>query len=374
MAYYTDKTKDNLQIELLSNVSDDYEKTVGYPLYDTLKSVAIEIANIYTELSNTRESIENVDNLTGADLEKFVEQRTGLQRKLGTYASTNLTVNGNGTVKAGDKFDTKAGVEFACTADTTINGTGLVPVQALEIGTYGNTPANTITQIPVTIAGITSITNLNPVINGIDNESDDSLRERYYTYLRNPITSNNENAFINWAESIDGVGRAKAFGCWQGKNSVLVIICNGNMQVADQTLIDTAQNAIDPKGTQDSNGNWSTWGLGKGLASAGSFATVQSAVAKNINITANITLDTNYTLDEAKKNVSDYITGYLQSIALDEKNNYVSYAKVGNLIFNAAGIQDYSNLKINEAITNIPLSLTSSLCEIPILGTVSLSV
>jgi len=374
LGYYDDKTTDNLQTELLSNVSDDYDKTIGYPMYDSLKAVAIEIANIYTELSATRASIESPDNLSGADREKFVVQRTGQTKKIGAFASTNLHVNGTGVVKAGDKVETKAGIQYACTADTVINGTGIAPIQATEIGTYGNTPANTITQIPVTIPGITSITNPNSVINGVDNESDDSLRERYYTYLRNPITSNNENAFINWAESIDGVGRAKAFGCWQGKNSVLVIICNGNMQVADATLVQTVQNAIDPKGIQDSDGNWSTWGLGKGLASGGSFATIQSAAAKNINITANVVLATNYTLDQVKTSFSNSVTNYLKTIALQDDVPTVSYGKIVNLLYETEGISDYSNAQINGGTANIPLSLISSLCEIPVLGTVTLSV
>lgn len=375
MSYYTDKTTDNLQTTLLANVSDDYEKNVGYPTYDTLKSVAILLADIYKELSDTRDSIESPDNLSGAELEKFVEQRTGQTKKLGAFASTNLQVNGTGTVKAGDQFETKGGISYACTADTIINGNGLVPIQAIEIGIYGNTPANTIIQIPVTIAGITSCTNENAIANGIDDESDASLLERYYTYLRNPITSNNENAFINWAESISGVGRAKAFGCWNGKNTVKVVICNGNMQLADSTLVQTVQDAIDPKGIQDTEGNWSTWGLGKGLASGGSFATIESAAAKNIDITANISLDTNYTIDDVKTSFSTAVTEYLKTIALpDNADANVSYAKIGNLLFETKGIIDYSNLVVNDATANIPLSLTSSLCEIPILGMVTLNV
>lgn len=374
MAYYDDKAVDNLQTSLLGNVSDNYDKTIGYPMYDTLKAVAIELANLYKELSTVRDNMENVDNLSGVDLERFVEQRKGLQIKLGTFASTNLTVNGIGTVKAGDKFETKSGIQYACTQETTINGTGTVPIQGLEIGIYGNTPANTIVQMPITIPGISSCTNLAVITNGIDNESDDSLRERYYTALRNPITSNNENAFVSWAENTNGVGRAKAFGTWQGKNTVLVIICNGNMQVADSTLVQTAQDAIDPKGVQDGQGNWSTWGTGKGLASTGSYATLQSATAKTINISATVVLNTNYTIDQVKANLQTKITDYLKTIALKNDNNYVSYAKIGNLILEAEGINDYSNLQINGGISNIVLSLTSSLCEIPILGTVTLNV
>lgn len=370
---YEDKTTDNLQTELLNNVSDDYEKSVGYPMCDTLKAFAISLANMYKELGIVTNNMENVDNLVGADLERFVKQRTGILKKLGDIASTELTAIGNGIIHAGDKFETKAGIQYACTTDTTISGTGTIPIQAMEVGTYANTPANTIVQIPVTIAGIVSITNPNAVTNGADDENDDSLRQRYYTYLRNPVTSNNENAFINWAESINSVGRAKCFGTWQGKNTVLLVICNSNMQIADQTLIDNVQNTIDPKGIQDSDGNWSTWGMGKGLAGMGSYCTVQSATAKNININANITLDTNYTLDEVKTSFSTAVTEYLKTIAFID-NEYVSYAKIGNILFETKGIVDYNTLTINNVTANVPLSLTSVLCEIPILGTVTLNV
>ncbi|MBV4417670.1 hypothetical protein, partial [Clostridium tyrobutyricum] len=92
---YEDKTPDNIQTELLSNVSDDYDKTIGYSTYDLLKSIAIEESNIYKTISSAIDMID-VDNLTGADLEKYVYQRKGLQRKLGSFASTSLTVNGTG--------------------------------------------------------------------------------------------------------------------------------------------------------------------------------------------------------------------------------------------------------------------------------------
>ena len=146
------------------------------------------------------------------------------------------------------------------------------------------------------------------------------------------------------------------------------------MQVADATLVQTVQNAIDPKGIQDSDGNWSTWGLGKGLASGGSFATIQSAAAKNINITANVVLATNYTLDQVKTSFSNSVTNYLKTIALQDDVPTVSYGKIVNLLYETEGISDYSNAQINGGTANIPLSLISSLCEIPVLGTVTLSV
>lgn len=366
---YEDKTPDNVQTDLLGNVTDDYDKTIGYPTYDLLKSFAIEESTIYKAISSAINMID-VDNLTGPDLEKYVYQRKGLQRKLGSFASASLTVNGTGTVKAGALFETSAGLQFACTQDTVISGSGTIPVQALQMGSSYNTPTNTITEIPTTIQGIISCTNLQPVTNGYYNESDDKLRGRYYDVLRNPITSNNKYAFETWAKEVTGIGNAKCFPTWQGANSVKVVIVDSNMRLANQDLINEVQNHIDPKGVQDSNGNWSTWGTGLGEASIGSYCTVDTATGKPININATIVKDPNYTDEQIKQNISDYVNGYFSSIALDENNAYVSYAKIGNLIFNAPGVQDYSNFTINNDNKNIPLSLTTSLCEIPVLGDV----
>ncbi|MBV4417078.1 baseplate J/gp47 family protein [Clostridium tyrobutyricum] len=368
---YEDKTADNIQTDLLGNITDDYDKTIGYSTYDLLKSFAIEESDIYKAISSAIDMID-VDNLTGADLEKYVYQRKGLQRKVGSFASTNLTVNGTGTVKAGALFETSAGLQFACIEDTVISGSGTIPVQALEIGSSYNTPANTITEIPATIQGIISCTNLSTVTNGYDGESDDKLRGRYYDMLRNPITSNNKYAFEAWAKEVTGVGNAKCFPTWQGANTVKVVIINSNMQIANQELIDEVQNHIDPKGVQDSNGNWSTWGTGLGEASIGSYCTVDTATGKAINISATINKDSNYTDEQIKQEITDAVNKYFAEIALDENNAYVSYARIANILFNADGIKDYSNLTINNGNSNISLSLTNDLCEIPVLGDVNL--
>lgn len=369
---YEDKTPENIQDDLLSNISDGYDKTIGYPTYDINKAFAIEESKIYKAIDSAINMLD-VDNLAGDDLERYVQQRKGTIRKPGTYASTQLTVNGTATIKAGDLFETPGGIQFVCIKDTDVVGSGLIPVQAILLGSGDNTPANTITQIPVTIAGIVSVTNLEAVANGYDPENDDSLRERYKDMLKHPITSNNKYAFEAWAKEVTGVGDAKCFPTWQGANTVKVVIIDSNKQIANQDLINAVQLYIDPKGVQDEAGNWSTWGTGEGASSMGSYCTVDTATAKAIDINATIVKDSNYTDEEVKQTIEDYVSGYFESIALDEGNAYVSYGKVGNLIFNVPGVQDYSGLTVNGGNSNIPLSLTSDLCEIPILGEVNIT-
>ena len=349
MGYYDDKTTDNIQTELLDSVSDDYEKSIGHPTYDTLKPTAIELTNVYGDLDNILSKLD-VDNLTGAELEKFVEQRTGIQKKIGTFASTDLTVTGTGTVTAGSQFETKAGIQYACTADAIINGTGTVPVQAVEVGTYGNTPANAITQMPVTIQGITSVTNLQAITNGYDVESDDSLRQRYYERLRTPATSGNKYDYINWAKEVTGVGEAKCFPEFAGNGTVKVVISNENKRAADSNLVNAAQTYIE------------------NVMPIGCKLTVTSATEKAINVSAKVVLAGGYTLQQVQDNFTIAVQKYLNDIAFAD--TYISYAKVGSLLLSTDGITDYSSLTLNTGTSNVALADE----EIPVLSTVSLGV
>ena len=95
-------------------------------------------------------------------------------------------------------------------------------------------------------------------------------------------------------------------------------------------------------------------GTGEGEAPIGAYATVVSATSKLINIDlVDIQEATNYTLAEITESLKINITNYLKEIAF--KQDYVSYAKIGNVILNTEGVEDYSNLKINSGIENIAI-------------------
>ena len=73
-------------------------------------------------------------------------------------------------------------------------------------GIVGNVGVNSITKMPVTISGVTSVTNATPTSGGYDEEVDNDLRERTYSKIRTPGTSGNINDYRNWALSVEGVG------------------------------------------------------------------------------------------------------------------------------------------------------------------------
>ena len=228
-------------------------------------------------------------------------------------------------------------MQFAAAVETVIEGEGNVLVTAIIAGISGNVGAGSITMIPKTIQGITACTNLEPARGGYAAESDSALRERYYEALRTPATSGNIYHYKQWAKAVSGVGDAKVYPLWAGDNTVQVVIINDNMQPADDTLIKSVQDYIDP----ESNGT------GEGQAPIGAYCTVTSAEALLVNISVKLILQEGYSTVE----IDGAVKEYLKEIAF--KQNYVSYGRIGNAILDVTGVKDYENLLINDGTANI---------------------
>lgn len=343
---------------LFNNVSNEVDKTEGSLTYDSLSPAAIEFSNAYKKLDEIATKLY-IENLSDDELEKRIYQHTGITRHPATYATGVLNVTGTGTISQGALFQTSGGIQFQATETKSIINSGTINVKAVIPGSNGMVPANQITSIPVAIMGITTVANPNPTTNGYDAESDDSLRQRYYEKLQAPATSGNKAHYKIWAKEVTGVGDAKVFPLWAGNGTVKVVIINSNKRAADNQLVATVQNYIDP----DSKGT------GEGQAPIGAKTTVLSAVEEVINVSATLVIDTKkYTLTQVKTSIEANLTKYFKDIAFI--NNYVSYASIGNLIFNTDGVIDYSNLLVNGNTSNIVLGDE----EIPVLGTASLGV
>ncbi|KQX69222.1 baseplate J/gp47 family protein [Paenibacillus sp. Root444D2] len=344
-----------LHNQLLSNLSDDYDKTTGYLPSDLLKSISIVLAGLYAKLDSVEQLID-VDNLTGEKLEQFIEQRTGITKTKATNSVGVITVNGNGQINIGDLFETKGGIQFQAIETKLITTTGTVNIEASQSGSVGNVPANQIVQIPVTISGITSIKNPAATHDGFDAETDDSLRDRYYLALKTPATSGNQYHYLQWAKSIAGVGDAKVFPLEQGDNTVEVVIIDQNKQPASTSLVASVQEYIDPNSA----------GLGSEVAPIGCFCYVTAAIALSINVQVSVTKSAGYTDADVLTNVQASITAYLKEVAF--KSTYVSYAKLGEAILNSVGVEDYSGLTVNSQTDNVNIADK----EVAILGGVTI--
>ncbi len=355
------KTKQELENDMLSNISNDYEKSPGFLTRDLTTSNAIEMSKLY-EYAKTLIDKFNVDNLFGDELTRYVFQRRGIKRKLATKAKVLLSLTGTGTINIDDIFSTSNNIQFISLETKEILEEGNILSECIEPGLIGMVGANSITQFPITLPGFNTVINISPSYDGFAEESDQDLRDRYYEDLQNPITSNNIYHFKAWAKEVSGVGDAKVFPTWNGANTTKVLIVDSNKQVASLDLINRVQEYIDPMADN-------RWGKGYGQAAIGSFTTVESAIAKNIIIEASIIKENGYTDEMIIENISNKVTEYLRSIALSESSNYVSHAKIVSLILTSQGVVDASNIKVNGSLTDKVTVLED---EVAVLSTVLL--
>jgi len=353
---FEDKTSKKIHEQMLSDIPKELDKREGSFIYDATKPAANQLEEAYKNLNKVVSELD-IENLSGDILEKRINQRTGQRRRKGTYAIGHVLVSGNGTITIGDLFETESGIQFEATEPATIVNSGLVAVRCRQLGPIGNVPAGQIRFIPITIAGISSVTNPEPTRDGFEAESDKELLARFYERIRTPATSGNKHQYKSWAKEVPGVGDAKVFPTFQGNSTIKIVIIDSHKQPASQELVDAVQNYIDPGGT----------GLGDGVAPAFVGITlIESAQALPLEISFTAVKDPAYTDEQRQENVESTLINYLKEIAFIEE--YVSYAKVGSLILQTPGIMDYEDLVINGGASNIQIGEE----EVAVLGGVTI--
>lgn len=347
---------DTLHQEMLDEMSDDYQKTVGFPAYDLTRAFALAVGSLREDM-DVAVGKTDVDTLEGDELTRWCAQRRGISRRAAVAATGKVTiVTGQGSVSTGSLFESEGGIQFRSTESKTVTIGDTVAVEAVIPGISGNVAAGTVTKMPVTLSGIAAVTNSEPMTGGYDEESDSALRERYYNDLTIVQNGANKNSYIKWALDVSGVGRVRVFPLAKGANTVEVCIIGSDMLPAASSLVQSVQDYIDPGIT----------GSGLGVAPMGAYCTVTTATSKAINITCVATLSAGYDESTVLANIKEKVSAYLKSVAF--VGSYVSYAKVADALMDAEGVSDYATLKVNGGTDNIAIDDR----EVAVLGTVSI--
>lgn len=335
---------------LLSQISDEFDKTVGSFFYDVDKPLSEQIAIIS---DRTEEILKNGFALTatGGYLDSKVAEQ-GIVRKAATNSIVNVSVIGTpgSKISSGDKVASDTLI-FTVTESATLDDTGsaTVPAKCDTPGRIGNVPVGAINRFPVTLPGLVSVTNTIAAEDGFDEETDDELRERYFEKVSLPATSGSKYHYIMWAKEIGGVGDAKCLPLWNGNGTVKVIIINSDKGAAsDELIAEVAQHIEENR-------------------PIGAEVTVESATPLVIDITVSLVLANGYTEETAIEKISESIIKYLQKNAFS--GTYISYAQIGGCILNCDAVTDYSDLSLNGGTDNIDIGET----EVPALGVINLA-
>lgn len=329
---------------ILERLKQYYTETAGDKVnlveggfaWDTLSANAKEFEKAYAEMALIIEA-SFPQTSWGDWLTKKAEEH-GIIRQEATNSSVILTVTGQAgtTVQEGSLFSTNDGKNFITTESKKIEDGGTVDIkaQSQDVGTSSNVDAETITKIPVSIYGVSAVTNKAAAYDGFDEETDAELLERLLFKVQQPATSGNPYHYVQWATEVTGVGGVKVVRLWNGNGTVKVIITDANNNIASEDLIQKVQSHIEEQ------------------APIGATVTVVSLEPVKIDIKLKVTSGMANT-EGIKNAVNNY---FKQNIF---NATYVSYAVIGSIILqNSAttGVLDYTNLKINGDTENIPLT------------------
>jgi len=158
----------------------DIDLSERSPLGLFFRTIAWELGNSWQSLEDTYNA-GYVDTANNNQLSGVVKYG-GLRRKQAVRATGQVTFSGtDGTsIPLGFIVQTEDEIQFQTTeAGEIASGTVTLNVEALVSGTSGNIPIGNIIEIVSPIAGLDSVTNASATTGGLDQETDEELRDRY---------------------------------------------------------------------------------------------------------------------------------------------------------------------------------------------------
>lgn len=329
------KTQSEILNNILGNIDSSYNKSRGEFIWDLSNAVAKIIADGYKKQDEKLNS-NYVATASNKDLDTLINQRIGKTRKESTFSSGKVRITGSvgAAIKKGMLVANNTN-NYEITEDTIIPVGGVVSVSVIckNTGLTGNTEENTIIYFPKTIEGLKSVNNEAAFDNGFDTETDTEYKKRYFDYVSTPSTSGNIFSYKNWTMEVTGVGDCIVI---PNAGNVKVVVIDSNFTAASEGIINEVKKNIE-----------------KNRPVLSGTLSVVSATKLEINISVNVTYDLHsYSEEQIKTNIENEVIKYLKD---NYGNNIVSYAKLGYYIFNAEGVQDHSNLLINDGTNNIEI-------------------
>lgn len=303
--------------------------------FDTLSANAVEFEKSYAEMQLILDAAFPQTSW-GQYLTMHAEAH-GVIRKKATKSKVVLKIIGNEgtTIPTGITVSTAVGNLFTTVETVGIgpNGSAKVLAESVDTGKDSHVESSTITEIVTKVEGLTSVINEEASYDGFDEENDADLLQRLLFKVRQPATSGNVYHYMQWAQSVNGVGQVKVLPLWNGAGTVKVLLVDVNNEAANTSLLDRVKAVIAKE------------------APIGATVTVTTPTIMNVTVSFRVTKG-NANHEAVKRILNEEFKRQTFSM------NYISYANIGKaLLANAeTGIIDYSDLRVNGGTTNINIT------------------
>lgn len=283
----------------------------------------------------------------------------GVDRLEETFATGQITIIAEeGTViNAGLKAIRKSD-DFKYTIQDTVT-VGLVPVVVNIIadvkGKIGNTYVGGIDSLS-DMEGIQDVSNDNEISNGTDKEEIETYRDRIVSFTRRPKRSGNSAHYVEWAEEVEGIERAKCFPAWDGGGTVKVTAISDTFEPI------TAEKRIEMENYILKN------------VPIDAVLTTTVPTKLDLNLEIEVVYTDGWSNTTAEEDIKVNLNNFLQEniIFLTDSNNSplkISYLDISSVIFNSESVKSVTSLKINGAT----LDVVPADEEVPTVGTITLT-
>lgn len=348
---YEDKTYEAIRSGILDKITS-LDKREGSFVSDMISPVSLEMEGIYKQFEKLL-GIMFVEDSAGEYIDKRAEEY-GLTRKQGTKATGSVLFTGRAgvSVPAGTLVSTITGLLFETVEEVSIPSaetTAEAAIQASEAGSVYNVLKGEVCRLPVSVSGISGVTNTEKTLGGSDDETDRELIERLLFLLRSPATSGNIYHYKIWATAVDGVGDAKIFPLDNGPGTVTVLPITSDGRSPDKKIIDDVTAYIEEN------------------RPIGATVTVSAPSEVMIQISATIVLDGGVSLADVTAQYKAATEKYIKDSVF--KLNVVDYYKCLSIAYEIPGVSQVVSFTVNGGTENITIGAK----EIQVLGTVTLT-
>ncbi|MDI7817569.1 baseplate J/gp47 family protein [Clostridioides difficile] len=343
-------TFENIIKRMLDSVPDTFDKREGSIIYNALAPVAIELTETYIAMDELLDQTF-VDTASYYYLEKRCKERG-----ITPLSATNTIAKGafNIDIPLDSRFNLG---EYNYIATERISE-GIYKMKCETAG-----PVFELGQlIPIEYIDKLETAELTEIlINGEDEESEDSLRQRYYNSLNSQSFGGNIQNYKDEVNKIQDVGGVKVYPVWNGGGTVKLVIISSNFKVPSADLVNLVQEEIDPNPK----------GQGIGLAPIGHRVTIEGVTSTTINISAEITYKSGYAWENIKTIAEETIDDYLNELNMsweDEENLIVRISQIETRLLSIDGVLDIANTMINDVKSNLTIDSNSIVTRGEVVG------
>lgn len=341
---YENITEEVILKRMMNEVPDSMDKREGSIIHDALTPTAIEHQLLYIDLDTFLREV-----FTDKASREYLVKRAA-ERNISPHPATAAVWKSSFTPKS---LEVGNGTRFNCDSmNLVVTGKfddGVYELTCETAGSIGNGCQGKL--IPINyVAGLETAELTELTTPGNDEEETEAFRERYLTVLRKPSTSGNIYDYYNWAMACKGVGAAKIFPLAYGPGTVKVVVADEDKTAATPALLKEVKDYIEE------------------MRPIGATVTVASAEELPVNIMGRVKLKNGINLGTVQASFRTAFDSFLRDNAFDI--TYVGYARVGNILLETSGVEDYADLTINGFDHNIELTDE----QIAVIGTVTLEV